>query len=114
MSVEDRLGIEVSRNGGMVVIALQGELDLASAEAFSEQLDGASSGEASAVVVDLSELEFMDSTGLRSILAAHQRCGEHGRRFAVVPGSRQVARLLEVARVEDHLHLVSSPDELAR
>ncbi len=112
MPTDERLGIEISRDGGMVVITLQGELDLASAEVFSAQLDGASSGDASAIVVDLSELEFMDSTGLRTILAAQQRCGEHGRRFAVVPGSRQVARLLEVARVEDHLHLISSPNEL--
>lgn len=113
MPVDDRLGIEVSHDGGMVVIALHGELDLASAPVFSDQLHHATAGDAAAIVVDLSELDFMDSTGLRSILEAHQRCGDSGRRFAVVPGTRQVARLLEVARVEEHLDIVSSPDDLA-
>lgn len=112
MATEDRLGIDVSHDGGNVVIALRGELDLASAPAFSAQFDDVCSDTSAVIVVDLSELDFMDSTGLRSILLAHERCNQQGRRFAVVPGGRQVARLLEIARVEDHLEVISAPQDL--
>jgi anti-sigma B factor antagonist len=112
MSAADRLRIEVAQDGGTAVLMLHGELDLATAPALNTQLETASATGASAIVVDLTELEFMDSTGLRSILLAHERCGESGQRFAIVPGGRQVARLLEIARVEDHLDVISSPAEL--
>lgn len=112
MPVDDRLRIEVARDGETTVIRLHGELDLASAPAFNAQFEQARSESPSAVVVDLTELEFMDSTGLRSILMAHEHCDENGRRFAVIPGGRQVARLLEIARVEDHLNFIASLGEL--
>jgi anti-sigma B factor antagonist len=110
---DDRLGIEVSSDGGTVVIALLGELDLASACTFSAKFEQAAAGGPAAIVVDLSELEFIDSTGLRCILLAHERCDGRGPRFAVVPGDGQAARLLEIARVEDHLNLIASPAELS-
>lgn len=112
MPVDDRLEIEVAQDGGTAVIKLHGELDLASAPAFTAQLEETGTRAPTAVVIDLTELEFMDSTGLRSILMAHERCDENGQRFAVIPGGRQVARLLEIARVEEHLNLISSPAEI--
>lgn len=113
MPVDDRLGIEVSSDGGTIVIALRGELDLASAPIFSARFEQAAADGPVAIVVDLSELEFVDSTGLRCILLAHERCDGRDPRFAVVPGDGQVARLLEIARVEEHLNLIASPADLS-
>jgi anti-sigma B factor antagonist len=113
MPVDDRLRIEVDRQGDNAVIGLHGELDLASAPAFSARFEEIGNGDPGAIIIDLSQLEFMDSTGLRSILTAREHCDQSGRRFAVVPGGRQVSRLLEIARVEKHLNLISSPAELA-
>jgi anti-sigma B factor antagonist len=112
MPVNDRLQIEVARARDTTVIKLHGELDLASAPAFTAELEETRSQDQSAIVIDLTELEFMDSTGLRSILIAHERCEQNGRRFALIPGGRQVARMLEIARVEDHLNLISSLAEI--
>lgn len=113
MQGDDRLGVEISRDGDAAIIALSGELDLATAPRFSAEFEQAAAGERSAVVVDLSQLDFMDSTGLRSILMAHEHCATNGLPFAVVPGGRQVARLLEIARVDEHLNFISSPGDLA-
>lgn len=113
MPADGRLGIEVSSDGGTIVIALCGELDLASAPIFSAKFEQEAAGRPAAIVVDLTELEFMDSTGLRSILLAHERCDGRGPRFAVVPGDRQAARLLEIARVEEHLSLIASPADFS-
>jgi anti-sigma B factor antagonist len=112
VSADDRLRIEVDQNGGTTVVKLHGELDLASASAFSAQLDQTTSNAPAAVVLDLTALEFIDSTGLRSILRIDESCRESGRRFAVVPGESQVARLFEIARVQEHLELISSAAEL--
>lgn len=101
------------QDGDTAIVELHGELDLASSPAFSAQLEQTEAAAPSTIVIDLSELAFMDSTGLRSILMARERCDEQGRRFAVVPGGRQVARLLEIARVDEHLNLISSPAELS-
>jgi anti-sigma B factor antagonist len=113
MPVDDRLRIEVDRQGGNAVVGLHGELDLASAPEFSARFEEVGNGDPGTIIVDLSRLEFMDSTGLRSILSARERCEQSGRRFAVVPGGRQVSRLLEIAKVDKHLNLISSPAELA-
>lgn len=112
MSVDDRLFVEVEHQGDLAVIKLRGELDLASAPGFNAQVEQAAAMDPTTIVVDLSGLEFMDSTGLRSILMARESCDVSGRRFAVVPGGRQVTRLLEIARVSDHLGLISSVAEL--
>jgi anti-sigma B factor antagonist len=110
--VDDRLRIEVEQGGGATVVKLHGELDLASAPAFGAQLDQTTSAAPDAIVLDLTALEFIDSTGLRSILSIDEGCRERGQRFAVVPGGSQVARLFEIARVQEHLELISSAAEL--
>jgi anti-anti-sigma factor len=63
-------------------------------------------------VLDLEDLQFVDSTGLRIILAAHERAQERGDEFAVTRGSRQVQRLLSITRAGEHLRIIESPDEL--
>jgi len=72
------------------VLALYGELDLASAELFDSEFDSADIGGAPMVVLDLEGLQFVDSTGLRMILSAHERARERGQEFAITPGSPQV------------------------
>lgn len=112
MPVDNRLRIEVEQ-GEIAVIRLLGELDLASAPALNAEIQQTVAASPSTIVIDLSGLEFMDSTGLRSLLMARESCDLNGRRFAVVPGGRQVTRLLEISRVGDHLSLISSVSELA-
>ena len=64
------------------------------------------------VIVDLRELEFMDSTGLSVLVKAHQRAEEQGRRFGLVNGSQQVQRLLTLTGVADRLTVVDAPEDL--
>ncbi len=55
------------------------------------------------VVLDMSRLTFLDSTGLRSILLAGTLCDSHGCNWALIPGPRQVQRLFEVTGLVDRL-----------
>jgi anti-sigma B factor antagonist len=110
--VQNNFQFETRHNGGATLIAVQGELDLASSPALREELDRAHDAGTELVVLDLRELVFMDSTGLSVVVKAHQRALESGRRFAVVRGGKQVERLLTLTGVSERLTVVDQPDEL--
>ncbi len=93
-----------------MVLHLKGELDLASASIFRREIESPEITEAPVIVLDLQDLEFIDSTGLRTILTAHARSQEHGQGFAVTEGSSQVQRLLSMTSVGDHLRIITSSD----
>lgn len=81
-----------------VVLALSGELDLSSAQALSRELiDAEASGR---VVVDLSGLKFMDSTGLHTLLSAQRRYEQSGSRLSLLRGPPQVQRVFELTVTE--------------
>lgn len=104
--------MDVRREKDRVVLRLEGELDLASAPIFERSLDGSEIAASPTVVLDLDALSFVDSTGLRVILAAHERSRERGQEFAITRGSAQVQRLLSITSVVEHLRVIGSPDEL--
>jgi anti-sigma B factor antagonist len=112
MAVEGNLLTEVSREGGLAVLRLDGELDLASAPLLESEVQAAMADDPAAIALDLRGLEFIDSTGLRAILSLDERCAGRGLMFALVRGSEQVERLLSMTRVAEHLQIVDSPEEL--
>ena len=79
-----------------VCLRITGELDLASAPRLDLLLDELTAGGHDRVLIDLSELQFMDSTGLGSIAQAHDRANANGSHVVVRLGSPQVRRLFEV------------------
>lgn len=103
--------VEVRREGSASVIAVSGELDLASGPQLEEELS-AIDPEVSLVVIDLRRLEFMDSTGLSIIVRAHQRLAEQERDLSLVRGSPQVQRLLDLTGVAERVRLVDAPEDL--
>jgi anti-sigma B factor antagonist len=104
--------VDARREQDRVVMHLTGELDLASTPIFERALENVEIGEAPLLVLDLDELMFVDSTGLRVILLAHERSRERGQEFAITRGSPQVQRLLSITSVTEHLRVIASPDEL--
>jgi anti-sigma B factor antagonist len=110
--VQSHFRLEVRNEQTATVIAISGELDLASSPALQEELDRAQATDASLLIIDLRELDFMDSTGLSVLVRAHQRADEQGRRLAMVKGPQQVERLLSLTGVADRLTLVDTPEEL--
>jgi anti-sigma B factor antagonist len=108
--VQSHFRLEVRSQGKATIIAVSGELDLASSPALQEELDRASDSDM--MIIDLRELDFMDSTGLSVLVRAHQRAEEQGRRLAMVKGPQQVQRLLSLTGVADRLTVVDRPEEL--
>jgi anti-anti-sigma factor len=100
--------IEEDRRDGTVVLRLHGELDLASADAVAQRLDGlAESGEP--VLLDVDRLSFMDSSGLRIVLQAAETSRTSDWSFSLTAGSEQVRNLFASAGVTDRLPIVPAP-----
>jgi len=109
---EDHLRIEVRTTPDRVVLELHGELDLLGAPLLQKKIEQASGEARGILVLDLQELQFVDSAGLRVILMAHESARQQGQEFALTKGSAQVQRLLSIAGVDEHLRIVASPDDI--
>jgi anti-anti-sigma factor len=99
--------VDVEDDGTLLVLRLHGELDLMSVPTVEETV--ARHGARQAVVVDLRELEFMDSSGLRMIIELRNRGGGTPVAF-VAPGER-VGRVLDMTGVRSKLTWVDDPRE---
>jgi anti-anti-sigma factor len=100
------LEVEVEERGPDRVVTLAGELDIASAPALEEALAAGANG--GRVVLDLRGLEFMDSTGLRSILIAAKTADERDISFALVQGPPAVHRVFEITQTAERLNWVEA------
>jgi anti-sigma B factor antagonist len=92
------LALTESRIGHRLVLAAEGEVDLASADQLRAALDAAAQSGCAEIWLDLSELEFMDSTGITAIVKARESFD--GRRFALICPPGPILRVLEIAGIE--------------
>lgn len=102
----------VTRQHGLVTVALSGEFDLATSETLSEAA-ASLLAEGSTLVFDLGDLEFMDSTGLRFLGRLKKEADAEGSRFLLSRISQPVRRILHVAGLLDYFDYIEGlpPDE---
>jgi anti-sigma B factor antagonist len=93
---------------GMPVIAPNGHLDLATSRALAGRLGEAVGQAVEGVVLDLSGVTFMDSTGLAVVLKAHARLQRQGRRLVIVAPPGPALELFDLTSVRDELMVVES------
>jgi anti-anti-sigma factor len=101
--LENPLTIEVHREGVEAVLTLTGELDPHTAPLLAEELDGLEAEGVTAVVLVLTNLGFIDSSGLRVLIAADRDITERGGSLTLRSPSETVRRLLEITGLNDHL-----------
>ena len=106
------LEVITERHGDQTRLALVGELDIASTPQFEEGLAEVEGDTPGTLVVDLRRVEFIDSTGLRAVIAADERARAAGRRFVVVRGPAAVERVFSVTQLDQRLDLVDDPDSV--
>jgi len=100
------LDVRTEDRDGLVHMALVGELDLSSVAKVQEELRRIEAGSPPTLVLDLSKLSFLDSTGLRCIVTADERAREGGRRIVIVRGPDAVQRVFTITRLEERLEIV--------
>ena len=97
------LSVRSERDGSVHTIGLCGELDMGTADAVERELERVEATDAETVVLDLSELRFMDSTGVRFVVSANARFRENDRRLRIVRGPANVQRVFELCGVAELL-----------
>lgn len=94
----DELSIDIKseHNGDAIVFRLRGSLDLATSPSVRAALVEAADKDRHDIIVDLTQLEFLDSTGLGALIGAHRRAAEHGGRVRLIVQDGPIARLLNI------------------
>jgi anti-sigma B factor antagonist len=93
---------ELAHLDGRVVYRLRGELDSGAATAFRDRIAHlVSSSSGSGVVLDLSELTFIDSAGMRSLLQLHEQAQAGGCTLVLLRPQRQVSSVLDLLGLTD-------------
>lgn len=98
--------VTVTTDGDRATVKLRGELDMAGVDRAREAIAQAEAAPASLLILDVSELDFIDSTGLEVILRAARRAHDDGRRLIVQRPSRYVRRLLAMTAIDQSLDVV--------
>jgi anti-sigma B factor antagonist len=97
-----------SLDGGVRVVSVTGEVDLATAPALERALYGLPEDGVGSVIVDLTDCSFMDSSGLHLLTRTQRRFDRAGGRVAVVSANRNVLRIFEITRLDQVLAIYPS------
>ncbi len=89
----------ISREGGVIVVALEGDVDLESSPQAREVLL-ASVGESPKVLVDLSGVHYIDSSGVATLVEALQTARKKQGELALAAVSESARRVFELARLD--------------
>jgi anti-anti-sigma factor len=98
--------VTVSKDGDRATVELRGELDMSGTDRLQLALEQAEEPPGGLLVLDLSMLDFIYSTGLVVLLRAARRAHDSGRRLIVARPSRYVRRLLEMTAIDQSLDVV--------
>ena len=109
MDGTEGLEIDVSEDGSVRLFRLAGEFDMAGVDRFERTLSADRTSRAATFVLDMRELTFIDSSGLRAVVMADQRVRADGGHLIVVRGRARVNEVFEVTGVARRLELVDEP-----
>jgi anti-anti-sigma factor len=99
-----RFALRSERVNGSEHIAVAGEMDLAVIRLVDREMERAEATDATKIILDLDELEFMDAAGIRLLLQLNSRMQRSGRRLRINgSGAPQVQRVLELTGVGELL-----------
>lgn len=106
-----QLKLSTRTHNANTVVVLAGELDLATAPELDAYLDEIETGDGPRVVLDLSSLSFMDSTGIRILIRHHRQTAEQGGRLGLAAPQPIVAKALKITGLDQELHLYATIDD---
>lgn len=93
-------GLHVGGDGSWPVVRLRGDIDLSNADVLVEVVEGAVPNTAQGLVLDLSDVTYFDSTGLRLVFRLARRLGDRQQALRlVVPEGARIRRVLDFAGV---------------
>lgn len=103
------LHITTADDTGWTVLAVKGEIDISTAGSFEAALQGAMAASGQ-VVVDLSGVRFMDSTGLGVLMRAHKHQDDAGAQLRIAAPTERIVRILDVTQLATIFSIYPSVD----
>jgi anti-sigma B factor antagonist len=110
LSAADAISTSVDRRDGITVLLVDGVVDLATSPPLEELLAELIEEEPKALVVDLTDVSFLASVGLRILAETHERVGGTGK-FAVVATGPVTARPIQLTKLDEFLALYPTLDD---
>ena len=107
-----RFEFETVVQGALAIVTLRGELDLLATSALEPELERLVDESLDVVALDLRGLDFLDSSGLRTIVVAGRALDEGDCRLVLVRGSQPVQRVFEITRMTERLEFVDAPEHV--
>ena len=104
-------GLDSTERDGCAVLAVSGEVDLATAPQLREALTGLVADGHTQVVVDLTATEFLDSTGLGALITGLKRVRARGGDLRIVCTSPRVCKVFEITSIDKVIPMYGSVDE---
>lgn len=109
-----RLGIDVQRVEGLPVLLVKGEIDIYTAPMFKQAVVGLVSDGHSDVVIDLSGVTFMDSSGFGTLLGATRRLRPTGGGLYLAGANTTIQRMLRLTRLDTIMGLYETAEDAVR
>jgi anti-anti-sigma factor len=104
--------VESRVDGERAIVTVRGDLDLQVAQRVVAEIEKVEEGAPALLVIDLSGISFLDSSGMGVIAAAQARAVEAGRRIVVVRPPYSVRRAFELSGFDDVIEVVDDPDAI--
>ena len=93
------------------MVSLSGDLDIDSSTEFSARVDAVTAAAAVHVIVELSGVRFIDSSGLNSLVVGARETADRGGSFVVAAPSSYVARVFDLVHIGESIDIIGSVDE---
>jgi anti-sigma B factor antagonist len=107
--------LQLSEHGHAVIARLTGEIDLSNAESIAAAIAAAVSNQAAAVVLDLSEVDYLDSAGIELIYRLRAKLAARGQALRlVIPSTSPANEALRLAGIEHHVGTVETVGDALR
>ncbi len=99
------IAVEVHRDAGSALVTVGGELEFGTAASLRTTLSDLAQDDSDPIVVDLTALQFIDSSGLSLLVQAKQRFSAQGRRFELRGPTARVSRVIEISGLAELFEL---------
>lgn len=104
-ALEEAEGSEGAEGSERTLMTLEGDLDLATAGQLHERLDELARAGITRIALDLSDLQFLDSTGLSVLLTEHHRVEALGGELVILSPTRRVRRVFQITGLDRYLNI---------
>jgi len=108
--VDQLLTVDASRVGGRDVLAVAGELDMASAPVLRDAIDSVLAAGESHLILDLSGVGFLDSAGLRVLVTAHRALTDQRGGLRIVCNTERVREVFRISNLDEVFVVFDSVD----